>query len=154
MARDRLLYTAGISENRAARGAMTGAWVSSSLSYGAWNLMMFDPTRSRWQGGLILQTYRGWNGPWEASDGEATWAAFNGGGDDVRWCSGTKDFSGCGGVGSGSSSKHQIRMWDSGVVARWWWRGSAMAAKVWAKFARDRALFVRVLAPNHKRQKS
>jgi hypothetical protein len=104
--------------------------------------------------GLVLQTYRGGNGPQEASDGEVARATFNGGRDDIQWRFGTKDLSDGGGVGGGSSSKCQISTGGSSVAARRRRHGSAMAARVWAKFARDRALFIGVLAPNHRRQKS
>jgi hypothetical protein len=66
---------------------------------------------------------------------------FNGGGDGVQRCSGSKDSFGGDGVGGGSSSKHQIRNGGSGVAARRRRRGSEMASRVWAKFALDRALF-------------
>jgi hypothetical protein len=97
--------------------------------------MRFDATLSRRQGEIILQTYCGGNRPREASDGEATWAAFNGGGDDVWQRSSSKDYSGGGGVGGHSSSKRRIGTRGSGVVARRQRCGSAMAARVWAKFA-------------------
>jgi hypothetical protein len=54
----------------------------------------------------------------------------------------------------GSSSKHQIGMGGSNVATRRRWRGSAMVARVWAKFARDRELFIGVLVPIRRRQKS
>jgi hypothetical protein len=81
--------------------------------------------------GTRFLTYRGENGPWETDDGEAAQAVFNGGGDGVRQCSGSKDSSGDDGVGGGSSSKRLCV--------------SAMTARVWAKFAWDRALFIGVL---------
>jgi hypothetical protein len=62
-------------------------------------------------------------------------------------------FSGSGGVGGGSSSKRRIGVGVSGVVARRQRRGSTMVARVWAKFAWDRALFIRGFAPNRRRQK-
>jgi hypothetical protein len=67
------------------------------------------------------------------------------GGDGVRWHSGSKGFSGSGGVGGGSSFKRRISAGVSEVVARRQRRGSVMAARVWAKFAQDRALFMGVL---------
>jgi hypothetical protein len=91
-----------------------------------------------------LRTYCGENGPQEAGDGEAARAIFNGGGDGVRRCSGSKDSSGGDGVGGGSSSKRRIGTGGSGVAARRRWRGLAMAARVWAKFPSDRALFIGV----------
>jgi hypothetical protein len=132
---------------------MARAWVSSSSSYSAQNLMRFDPTQSRRQGGLVLQTYCSGNGPREARDGEAARVAFNDGGDDVQRRSGSKDFSGGGSVGGGSSSKCRIGTGGTGVAARRQRCGSVMAARVWSKFARDTSLFIGVLAPNHRRQK-
>jgi hypothetical protein len=79
---------------------------------------------------------------------------LNGGGDGVRWRSVSKDFSGGDGVGEGSSSRRRIETGGSGVAARRRRRGSAMAARVWAKFARDMALFIGVPIPNHRWQKS
>jgi hypothetical protein len=67
---------------------------------------------------------------------------FNGGGDGVWRRSGSKDSSGGDGVGGGSSSKRRIGTGGFGVAARRQWRGSAMAARVWAKFTRDRTLFI------------
>jgi hypothetical protein len=87
-----------------------------------------------------LRTYRGENGPREAGDGDAARAVFNDGGDDIRRCSGCKDSSDGDGVGRGSSFKRRIGTRGSGVAARWWWRVSAMAARVWDKFTWDRAL--------------
>jgi hypothetical protein len=46
-------------------------------------------------------------------------------------------------------SKRRIGMGGSGVAARRRQRGSAMAARVWAKFIWDWALFIGVLIPNH-----
>jgi hypothetical protein len=143
-----------LDQNRAPRGAMARAWVSSSSSYGAQNSMKFDPTWSRRQGGLVLQTCCSGDGPREASDGEAAQAAFNGGEDDVWRCSSSKDFSGGGGVGGGSSSKWRIGTGGSGVAARRRRCGSAMVARVWAKFTQDMALFIGLLAPNQRGQKS
>jgi hypothetical protein len=80
--------------------------------------MRFDPTQSRRQGGLILQTYRGGNKPQEANDEEAARAAFNDGGDDIQRRSSSKDFSDGSSVGRGSSSKRQIGTGGSGVAAR------------------------------------
>jgi hypothetical protein len=101
-----------------------------------------------------LQTYRGGNRLREPSNGEVARVAFNGGGDDIWWRFGSNDFSGGGNVGLGSSSKCQIGTGGSGVATRQQRCGSAMAARDWAKFARDRALFRRVLAPNRRQQKS
>jgi hypothetical protein len=53
---------------------------------------------------LVLQTYRGENGPREAGDGEAARAVFNGGGDGVWRRSGSKDSSNRDSVGGGFSS--------------------------------------------------
>jgi hypothetical protein len=89
-----------------------------------------------------LRTYHGENGPREAGDGEAARAVFNGGGDGIWRCSSSKDSSGGNGVGGSSSSKRWIGTGGSGVAARQRWRGSAMVARVWDKFAWDRALFI------------
>jgi hypothetical protein len=67
---------------------------------------------------LVLRTYRGENGPQEASNGEAARAVFNGAGDGVRWCSGSKDSSDGDGVGGGSSLKQRIGAGVSGAVTR------------------------------------
>jgi hypothetical protein len=85
---------------------------------------------------------------------EVARAVFNGAGDGVRRRSSSKDSSSSDGVGGGSSSKRRIRMGGFDVAARRWWCGSAMAARVWVKFTRDRALFIGVFAPNHRQQKS
>jgi hypothetical protein len=130
------------------------AWASSSSSYNARNLMRFDPTRSRRQGVIILPTYYSGNGPREASNREVAQAAFNNGGDDVHRHSNSKDFSGGGGVGRGSSSKRWIGTGGSCIAARWRRCGSAMAARVWVKFARDKALLIGGFASNHRQQKS
>jgi hypothetical protein len=130
------------------------AWVSSSSSYGAWNEVRFLPMWSRLREEFVLWTYRGENGPLEAGDGEVARAVFNGGGDGVRWRSSSKNSSGSNGVGGGSSSKHRIGTGGSSVAARRRQRGSAMAAGVWAKFTRDRALFIGVLVLNRRWQKS
>jgi hypothetical protein len=130
------------------------AWVSSNLSYGAWNEARFLPLRSTLWEELILWTYRGENRPREASDGEAARAAFNGSGGGVQWCSSSKDPTGGDGVGGGSSSKHRIGTGGYSVAARQRQRGSAMAARVWAKFAWDSSLFIGVLVLNRRRQKS
>jgi hypothetical protein len=63
------------------------------------------------------------------------------------------DSSGGDGVG-GVSSMRQIGMGGSGVVARWRRCGSALAARVWAKFTLDGALFIGVFVRNHRWQKS
>jgi hypothetical protein len=91
-----------------------------------------------------LRTYHGENRPHEAGDGEAARAVFNSGSDGVRRCSGSKDSSGGDDVGGGSSSKHHIGMRGFGVAARRRWRGSVMAARGWAKFTQDWALFIGV----------
>jgi hypothetical protein len=77
-----------------------------------------------------LRTYRGENGPQEASDREASQAVFNSGGDGVRRRFGSKDSSGGDGVGGGSSSKRRIDAGVLGAVARRQRRGSALAARV------------------------
>jgi hypothetical protein len=78
-----------------------------------------------------LPTYRGGNDREKAGDEKATRAAFNGGGDSVRWHSGSKDSSDGGGIGGGSSSKRRIGTGGFGVAARPRWRDSAMATRVW-----------------------
>jgi hypothetical protein len=69
---------------------------------------------------------------------------FEQGGDGIRRCSGSKDSSSGDGVGGGSSSKRRIGMGGSGVATRQRRHGSALAARVWAKFAWDMALFIGV----------
>jgi hypothetical protein len=140
--RGHVFFFGSLGRDRAREAPWPTAWVSSSASYGAWNEARFLPTWSRLWEELVLWTYHGENGPWEAGDGEAAWAVFNSGADGVRRRSVSKDSSGNDGVGGGSSSKRQIGTGGSGVAARWRWRGSAMAARVWAKFARDKALFI------------
>jgi hypothetical protein len=78
-----------------------------------------------------LQTYHGENGRREAGDGEAARVVFNGGGDGVRRCSGSKDSSGSDSIGGGSSFKRRIGAGVFCVVARRQRRGPAMAARVW-----------------------
>jgi hypothetical protein len=53
---------------------------------------------------------------------------FNGGGDRVRRCSGSKDSFDGDGVGRGSSSERRIGMRGSGVAARRRWHGSTITA--------------------------
>jgi hypothetical protein len=48
------------------------AWASPSLSYGARNVMRFDPTQSRRQGEPVLQTYSEGNGRGRVGDGEVS----------------------------------------------------------------------------------
>jgi hypothetical protein len=91
-----------------------------------------------------LQTYHGESGPWDAGDGEAARAVFNGDGDGVRRRSSSKDSSDGDGVGRGSSSKRRIGTGVSSVAARRRWLGSAMVAGVWAKFTQNRVLFIGV----------
>jgi hypothetical protein len=100
-----------------------------------------------------LRTYRGENGPREAGDREAARVVFNGGGDGVRWHSGSKDSSDGNGVGGGSTSKRRIAMGGFGVATRRRCRGSAMVASVWAKFTRDKALFIGGFVLDCRRQK-
>jgi hypothetical protein len=101
-----------------------------------------------------LRTCRGENGPREAGNREAARAVFNGGGDGIRWQSGSKDSSDGNGVGGGSTSKRRIATGGFGVAARRRCRGSAMVASVWAKFTRDKALFIGGFGLDHTRQKS
>jgi hypothetical protein len=98
---------------------MAGALGELKLELRAWNKVRFHPTRSRLWEELILWTYHGENGPREASDGEVARVVFNGGGDDVRRHSGSKDSFGCDIVGRGSSSKRRIGTGGSGVAAVW-----------------------------------
>jgi hypothetical protein len=97
------------------------AWESSSSSYGAPFVMRFLPTWSMWREESNLPTYHAGNGRGKAGDERAAWAAFNSGGDDVRWRFGSKDSSGNGDVGGGSSSKRWIGMGglDKVVQRRW-----------------------------------
>jgi hypothetical protein len=83
-------------------------------------------------------TYRGENGPQEVGDGESARAVFNCYGDSVQRRSSDD------GVGAGSSSKRRIGTRGSRVAARQRWLASATVAGVWAKFARNRVLFIRV----------
>jgi hypothetical protein len=108
----------------------------------------FLPTRSRRKGDSVLLTSGGGSDREKADDKKVAWAVFNGGGDSIRRCSGSKDFSGGSGVGEGSS-KRWIGMRSSGAEARRWRHGLAMAARVWAKFARNTTLFIGVLVANH-----
>jgi hypothetical protein len=89
-----------------------------------------------------LLPFGGGNDREKVDDKKAVWAAFNGGRHGVRRRSGSKDISGVGGVGGGSSSKRRIGTGSSSTAARWWQHGLAMAARVCAKFIGDRALFV------------
>jgi hypothetical protein len=68
-----------------------------------------------------LPTYRGGNDRGKAGDERAARAAFNDGGDGIRWCSSSKDSSDSGGVGGGSSSKRQIGAggYNKVVQRRW-----------------------------------
>jgi hypothetical protein len=101
--------------------------------------MKFLPMWStRWEESN-LPTYRSGNDRGKAGDERAARAVLNGGGDGVRWCSGSRGFSGRGGVGGGSSSKRWIGAGVSGAATRRQRRGSVMAARVQAKSARDRA---------------
>jgi hypothetical protein len=91
---------------------------------------------------------------WKQLRESRRWESGSSGGDGIRWCSGSKGFSGSGGVVGGSSSKRRIGVGVSGAAARRWRRGSTMAVRVWAKFAWDRVLLIGGFAPNHRRQKS
>jgi hypothetical protein len=84
--------------------------------------MGFDPTRSGPRGDPTLLTCDGENESRRAGGDRAGWMNFNGSGGSLQWC-----------------SDHKVR---SGAVARWQRRGSAMAAMVRSKYARDRALFI------------
>jgi hypothetical protein len=95
------------------------AWESSS--YGAPFAMMFLPTWSMRREESNLPTYRGGNNRGKANDERAARATFNGGGDSVRRCSGSRDSSGSGGVGGGSSSKQRISAGGLDKVDQWRW---------------------------------
>jgi hypothetical protein len=64
---------------------------SSSASYGARNVMRFDPTWSRRQGEPVLQTYDEGNDRGRAGHGDAVWSALSDGEDSLRWCSGFEE---------------------------------------------------------------
>jgi hypothetical protein len=68
-----------------------------------------------------LPTYCGGNDLGKAGNEREARAAFNGGGDGVRRYSGSKDSSGSGDVGGGSSSKRKIGAGglDKMVQRRW-----------------------------------
>jgi hypothetical protein len=93
-----------------------------------------------------LPTYRSGNDRGKAGDERLAWVVFNGGGD-------------------GAPAQGLLRQWRcrwgillqagvSGAAARQQHRGSAMAARVQAKFAQDRALLIGGFVPNRRRQKS
>jgi hypothetical protein len=125
-----LLSRSGTTETEHRKAPWPMAWASWSSSYSAWNDARFLPMRSRLWEELILQTYRGENGPREVGDGEVAQAVFNGSGDDVWRFSGSMDSSDSDGVVRGSSSKWWIGTGVSGVAARRQCCGSAMAARV------------------------
>jgi hypothetical protein len=114
-----------LDRDRAQEAPWMVAREGSSIGYSAQNAMRFLPMWPRLWEELVLRTHHGENGPWEAGDGEAAPAVFNGGGDDVWWLTGSKDSSGSGGVGEGSSSK-----WWIGAAARRQCHGSVMTARV------------------------
>jgi hypothetical protein len=89
-----------------------------------------------------LPTYHSGNDRGKADDERAAWAAFNCGGHGIRRCSSSKDSFGSGDVGGGSSSKRWISVRGSDVAVRRRRRGLAMVARVWAKFAQDKALLI------------
>jgi hypothetical protein len=145
MAQELSFYRGSVQPNRTTGKPWPPAWEDPNTSYSAPFVTMFLSTWFTWWEESNLPTYRGGKEPREAGDREAARAVFNGGGDGVRRCSGLKGFSGSGGVGRGSSSKWWISVGVSGVVTRRQCCGLAMAARVWTKFARDRALFIGVL---------
>jgi hypothetical protein len=115
-----------LSQDRARETPWPVAWTSSNASYGARNEARFPPTRPRLWEELVLWTYHGENRPREADDGEAARAVFNGGGDGVRWRSGSKDSSGSDSVGGapppsvGLEREAAVQRLDGGGVARQW----------------------------------
>jgi hypothetical protein len=68
-----------------------------------------------------LPTYRVENNRKKAGNEKASRAAFNGGRDGVRQCSGSMDSSDSGGVGAGSSSKWRIGAGGLDKVDQWRW---------------------------------
>jgi hypothetical protein len=68
-----------------------------------------------------LPSYHGGNDRGKADDERVAQTAFNGGGDGVRWCSGSNDSSGSSVVVRGSSSKRRIGVGglDKVVQRRW-----------------------------------
>jgi hypothetical protein len=67
------------------------AWASSSSSHEPPNAMRFDPTQSRRQGKLVLQTYSEGNDRGRAGDGGAVRSALGDGEDGLWWCSGFEE---------------------------------------------------------------
>jgi hypothetical protein len=144
MAQEVSFNLGSVQPNRTTEARWPPAWEDPNMSYGAPFAMMFLPTWSTWWEESNLPTYHGRNKPQEAGDEEAARTVLNGGGDGT----------GSGGVGRGSSSKRWINVVVSSAAARWQRHGSAMAARVRAKFAWDRALFIGFFAPNCRRPNS
>jgi hypothetical protein len=151
--RARHLLWSGLVETEHREAPWPSAWGRSSSHYGTPNSDLVLSTRSRLREELVLQSYHSENGPREAGDGEVAQELYNNGGGDFWWCSSSKGCSGGGGAGRGSSSKHRIsgRSWRGGLTAR--------ARQLWrlgfgSKFTQDRELFIGVLIPNRRRQKS
>jgi hypothetical protein len=73
-----------------------------------------------------LPTYHGGNDRGKAGDERAARVVFNGGGDGVRQCSGSKGFSGSGGVGGDPPPSDEsvwespVQRLDDSVAARQW----------------------------------
>jgi hypothetical protein len=107
--------------------------------------MRFLSTWSTWREESNLPTYHDRNNWGKASDERAARAVFNGSGDSVWRCSGSKGFFGSGGVGGGSSSMWWIGAGVSGAVARWQRHSSSVTARVRLKSAWDRALLIGIL---------
>jgi hypothetical protein len=126
------------------------SWSGASSSHGAPIMTWFLPMWSRRREESNLPTYRGGNNREKAGNEKVPRAAFNGGGDSIWRCSSSKNSSGSGGVGGGSSSNRQIETGGFSVAPWRWWRGSAMAARVCAKFVGDRVLFKGVLDPTRR----
>jgi hypothetical protein len=110
------------------------AWASSSSSYGAWNAVRFDPTRSTRQGKPVLQTYGEGNGRWRVGDGGAIWSVLG---------------DGEGSSSTASSCSPQAPPWVN-CFGRWWielvmWL--SLCTRVWGlrdKIQRERAAIYRV----------
>jgi hypothetical protein len=145
MAYELSFYLGSVQPNRTTGAPWPPAWEDPSSSYGAPFAMRFLPMWSTWWEGSNLPTYHGGNDRGKAGDERVARVVFNDGVDGVRLCSGSKDFSGSGGVGGGYSSKRWIGAGVSGAAARRQRLGSTMAARVRAKSARDRALLIGVL---------
>jgi hypothetical protein len=61
-----------------------------SLAYGALNLKVTTPSRSRWSGHSVLLTFGRGNDPREAGGGDAVRPGFDDGDSGSWWCSSSK----------------------------------------------------------------